>query len=438
MDLSPAGAAFTRHHEGFVDHWYPDAVGVGTIGIGFTWRSAAFRAWWQKNRPGKKFGPGAKMTRAEADEVLRQLARDEYGAALNKFLGKTQVPQHVWDGAFSPVFNLGPGALNWKWAAALKAGDFTEAARLLRTTGTTARGKKLPGLVSRRKEEAELIALGDYTVGKVYADPMADGVLRRGERGEPVMDLQKALAARGFYKGAVDGIFGYGTEEAVLAFQREAGLTVDGWAGPATLKALANDDAPDEVTDVGGAGPYAPPAPSTPAASPGWLPLIAIFALAVLVGLWVWLGGGPIDVEPSFSHMLGDAPVPADRSFALSGPRNSLWGDIAMQIALSFIAPLVSAAATAVVGWIAYQWQRLLKADFDAKSAAQLHAALERGILAAIEHFGPRADRNMLVASAADYAQTWNGGTVKRFGLTHEDLQQLAAPHLAAVTKVAK
>jgi len=193
MDLSAAGAAFTRHHEGFVDHWYADAVGVGTIGIGFTWRSAAFRSWWEKNRPGKKFGSGAKMTREEADEVLQLLAAEEYGAALNKFLGSKKVAQHVWDGAFSPVFNLGPGSLNWKWAAALKRGDVTEAAKLLRTTGTTAKGKKLRGLENRRKEEAELIALGDYTVGKVYADPLADGVLPRGERGQPVIDLQAAL-----------------------------------------------------------------------------------------------------------------------------------------------------------------------------------------------------------------------------------------------------
>lgn len=284
MDLSSAGAAFTRHHEGFVDHYYLDAVGVGTIGIGFTWGSIALRNWWAKNRPGKKFGPGAKMAREEADEVLRLLAADEYGAALNKFLGTKKVAQHVWDGAFSPVFNLGPGSLNWKWAAALKRGDMTEAATLLRTTGTAAKGKKLQGLVNRRKEEAELIALGDYTVGKVYADPLSDGVLRRGERGQPVIDLQKLLTDRGLYKGDLDGIFGYGTEAAVLEFQRGVGLEADGWAGPQTLKALAKAPASPPKPPIDLDPGYQQPIPAA-----GWeidWTRVALIVLGLGIAAW--------------------------------------------------------------------------------------------------------------------------------------------------------
>lgn len=239
MQLSPAGATFLRLEEGFIDHWYADPTGTGTIGVGFTWLSDSFRQWWGENRPGQKFGPGAKMTRSEADDCLRFMVAREYGAAVNRFLGA--VEQHVFDGAVSPIFNLGTGALKWKWAAALKAGDLKRAAALLRETGLTSKGVRLLGLVNRRKEEGELIALGDYTIGKVAADPLDDGMLVRGERGAPVLELQSALAAAGLYSGAPDGKFGFGTEAAVLAFQRAYDLEPDGWAGPRTLAALGLD-----------------------------------------------------------------------------------------------------------------------------------------------------------------------------------------------------
>src|ERR671932_2586979 len=46
--------------------------------------------------------------------------------------------------------------------------------------------------------------------------------------------LQVALKARGFYRGAIDGIAGPLTAQAVRRFQRRAGIAVDGVAGPIT------------------------------------------------------------------------------------------------------------------------------------------------------------------------------------------------------------
>lgn len=237
--LSARGAAFVRHHEGFVDHWYLDPVGIPTIGVGFTWRSDSFREWWTRNRPQQTFAKGATMTRAEADQCLIFMCDLEYGKKVAEFYGR-DVAQHVFDGTLSPVYNFGVGGLKWKWAQAAKSGDIRLAAKLLLTTGTTAKGKKLRGLVIRRQEEAELLEHGDYDIGTniVYADPLADGVLKRGERGAPVADLQMALKDRGFYTGKIDGNFGFGTEAAVIEFQRSKGLTADGWAGPKTLDAL--------------------------------------------------------------------------------------------------------------------------------------------------------------------------------------------------------
>lgn len=62
--------------------------------------------------------------------------------------------------------------------------------------------------------------------------------LRRGSRGTLVTQLQTKLKRWGYYTGAVDGVFGAGTEKAVKAFQKKVGLTPDGIVGQKTAAAL--------------------------------------------------------------------------------------------------------------------------------------------------------------------------------------------------------
>jgi len=59
-----------------------------------------------------------------------------------------------------------------------------------------------------------------------------------GSRGQEVIDIQTRLKKWGYYKGNVDGIYGYQTYQAVRQFQSKNGLKVDGIAGPQTLAAL--------------------------------------------------------------------------------------------------------------------------------------------------------------------------------------------------------
>lgn len=66
----------------------------------------------------------------------------------------------------------------------------------------------------------------------------AGTVLKIGNRGPAVADLQEALGAVGVYDGEIDGQFGPITDSAVRTFQRTNGLTPDGIAGPATWDAL--------------------------------------------------------------------------------------------------------------------------------------------------------------------------------------------------------
>lgn len=59
-----------------------------------------------------------------------------------------------------------------------------------------------------------------------------------GSRGTEVTQIQTKLKRWGYYSGNIDGIYGTQTVNAVKYFQRKNGLTVDGIAGPATLRAM--------------------------------------------------------------------------------------------------------------------------------------------------------------------------------------------------------
>ena len=56
-----------------------------------------------------------------------------------------------------------------------------------------------------------------------------------GSRGTEVRQIQTKLKQLDYYKGSVDGIFGTQTKNAVIAFQKNCGITADGIAGPKTL-----------------------------------------------------------------------------------------------------------------------------------------------------------------------------------------------------------
>ncbi len=63
-------------------------------------------------------------------------------------------------------------------------------------------------------------------------------VYRQGSSGDAVRTIQQKLINWGYLSDKVDGIYGPKTVEAIRVFQRKNGLTVDGVAGPATLRAL--------------------------------------------------------------------------------------------------------------------------------------------------------------------------------------------------------
>lgn len=63
-------------------------------------------------------------------------------------------------------------------------------------------------------------------------------VVAWGSRGSQVSLVQQKLKQYGYYDGAVDGVFGKETYNAVVWFQEKNGLKADGAVGPSTAVAL--------------------------------------------------------------------------------------------------------------------------------------------------------------------------------------------------------
>jgi len=63
-------------------------------------------------------------------------------------------------------------------------------------------------------------------------------LLYEGTVGYDVLQLQMILQSLGYDPGPIDGIFGPRTKNAVMRFQRDNGLKVDGIVGPETMKII--------------------------------------------------------------------------------------------------------------------------------------------------------------------------------------------------------
>ena len=85
-----------------------------------------------------------------------------------------------------------------------------------------------------------------FNGGEESFDP--EGTLRRGDRGDEVRKMQQLLVEQGYLNaGGADGIFGGGSEKALIRYQQDRDLNPDGVAWPQTLKDLQHDFGPWEI-----------------------------------------------------------------------------------------------------------------------------------------------------------------------------------------------
>jgi lysozyme len=278
---SSRGRAFVRGHEGNPLTCYLDPVKVPTIGTGFTMRSAAVRRELA-NLGITKLVPGkTKITAAQSDAIFAAVLASEFEPAVVK-KSPANRSQGQMDASASATYNLGTGAMDWQWADLWRAGNIKAAAAYLGSHYNTAKGKKLPGLVRRRAEEANLFLLGIYPDGKKGEGAQRVATDEPPKSADPVVkEVQEILTSKGFNPGAIDGWMGEKTKDALIAYQQaHPHLVADGILGPATLTQLRRDASAVKEAVTKGAGSA-----------------ISSGALAFAAGLpWGWIAAGAVVV----------------------------------------------------------------------------------------------------------------------------------------------
>lgn len=135
---------------------------------------------------------------------------------------------------FQKIFNLTPdgivGKATWYKLSAIYVG--VKSLAELDSEGETGMG------TGGGSTGGETGGSGGSTGGNNYTGKYPGYLLKRGSKGEAVEELQYYLSSISKNYNlptiGVDGIFGPATENAVVAFQKQFGLTIDGIVGPTT------------------------------------------------------------------------------------------------------------------------------------------------------------------------------------------------------------
>lgn len=213
--ISNNGINLIKKFEGCRLSAYRDAVGVITIGYG-----------WTKAIDGRPLTMGTKITQAKAESLLREGLKS-YEAKVNKYDNKYHWNQNQFDALVSFAYNLG----NIDGLTANGTRSISQIADKF-LAYNKAGGRVLSGLTSRRKEERKLFLKGNSTSSTIHP------TLRIGDSGINVSKLQTELTNRGYNVGKIDGKFGQKTLSGVIAFQKDNGLVVDGIVGQKTWNAI--------------------------------------------------------------------------------------------------------------------------------------------------------------------------------------------------------
>ena len=149
MNVSKAGIALIKHHEGVRNKPYRDCIGLWTVGVGhLIGDGKSLPESWNKT-----------FTSEEVDALLRtDLRRFELG--ISKMLPNVPLRQCEFDSLVSFAFNVGLGTFQRSTLRqALLRGDKTAAMESL-LKYCKAGGKIVKGLQTRRMDEKQLFLGG--------------------------------------------------------------------------------------------------------------------------------------------------------------------------------------------------------------------------------------------------------------------------------------
>lgn len=213
MHISNDGIDLIKKYEGCRLISYKCPAGKWTIGYGHTAGVTS----------------GMTITQAQANDFLKQdLVKFEQ--LVKKYNVKYHWTQNEFDALVSFAYNV--GSINQLTANGTRTKQQI-ASKMLEYC--KANGKVLTGLLNRRKDEQALFLSFTDKGGDNVND--LNPVLKIGDKGFSVRKLQSKLSSIG-YSLSVDGNFGARTKSAVIQFQRDAGLVVDGIIGAKTWRAL--------------------------------------------------------------------------------------------------------------------------------------------------------------------------------------------------------
>lgn len=227
MTINKAGLELVKHFEGLRLEAYLDPVGIWTIGWGHT---------------GSDVYPGQKITEKQAEALLAADLTLHEKFVSDKVTVKINANQLAALTSFA--FNAGNGALaSSTLLKKLNSGDMDGAAKEFHrwVKGTIGGVKKaLPGLVRRRKAEAELflslpldLATPKMEVSAVentasaladFSGPAIPISLLGGDR-DLVIAIQKSLTDLGYLDPPADGKFGPVSNWALTEFCNANGLS---------------------------------------------------------------------------------------------------------------------------------------------------------------------------------------------------------------------
>ena len=105
--------------------------------------------------------------------------------------------------------------------------------------------KKISATVELPKNNKPIINNTDNWIKRLQEECNKQGfssypTLKKGARGNITKLLQEKLVSLGYNTNGVDGIFGSGTEKAIMSFQKNNGLVADGIVGKNTWRKIIN------------------------------------------------------------------------------------------------------------------------------------------------------------------------------------------------------